>query len=185
MSSLGPLSGILRFCYNECFEYWDNYWVGLAISMSLGLGRVWVIPLSGFRFSGTRFHHYQGIGIDGKPYENIKTKNSYLNIFKIIPLNTINHGRCYTLEVLNTTLFYAKDNVVLTFKTNILLFIHGIGQNVGIIDHFFATEPNIYILEPGNNYRVDFEGKHNSIFIIYNCSTINIFIVALDIKVSV
>ena len=132
---------------------------------NLGLG----LFLFGFRFSGTWLHHYQGIGIDGKPYENIKTKNSYLNIFKIIPLNTINHGRCYTLEVLNTTLFYAKDNVVLTFKTNILLFIHGIGQNVGIIDHFFATEPNIYILEPGNNYRVDFEGKHNSIFIIYNC----------------
>ena len=78
MSSLGPLSGILRFCYNKCFEYWDNYWVGLAISMSLGLGRVWVIPLSGFRFSGTRFHHNWGLS-SNKKMEGDKTINDTLN----------------------------------------------------------------------------------------------------------
>ena len=84
---------------------------------------------------------------------------SYLNLFDISPLNTLNHGKCYTISFRNTTYFYAMDNLLLGFKTKLLLFLHGLGQNLGIITHFYAVIPDIYVLKPGYNYRADFEGK--------------------------
>ena len=84
---------------------------------------------------------------------------SYLDLFDISPLNTLNHGKCYTISFKNTTYFYAMDNLLLGFKTQLLLFLHGLGQNLGIITHFYAVRPDIYVLKPGYNYRADFEGK--------------------------
>ena len=77
--------------------------------------------------------------------------------------NTSNLGKCYTVEFPERIHFYALDNVILTFKTKVLLFLHGIGQNVGIIGQFYPAEaePTVYTLEPGYNYQANFEGENS------------------------
>ena len=98
-------------------------------------------------------------------YENYHgpfNQSSY-KVFNIMTLNTLNLGKCYTVEFPERIHFYALDNVILTFKTKVLLFLHGIGQNVGIIGQFYPAEaePTVYTLEPGFNYQANFEGENS------------------------
>ena len=100
---------------------------------------------------------------NGGIYTNCKILNdsNCHNVYSIIPLNTIHFGRCYTIELSRKSKFYAFDNVVLVFKRDVNVLIHGLGQEIGIIGNFFPVDPSIYHLTKNTHNKVNFHVIHD------------------------
>ena len=79
------------------------------------------------------------------------------DVYSIIPLNTVHYGRCYTIEVSRKSHFYAFDNIVLVYKRKINLFVHGLGQEIGIVGSFFPVDPLMYQLAFNTQYKINFD----------------------------
>ena len=82
-------------------------------------------------------------------------------IYKIIPISTLHFGRCYTVEPLKK--FYAFDNMVIVFKDDINLFVHGIGQEIGIIGNFYPVPPTFFSLSKNWLHKLDIQAKEKRI----------------------
>ncbi len=87
------------------------------------------------------------------------TKTPCVDEMKIVTLNTLHYGRCYTIEFSQDSKFDQFDNLIVTFKRDINVFLHGLGQNLGIIANFFPVEPEVYLLEIGHWYKLDLQAK--------------------------
>ena len=91
--------------------------------------------------------------------KGLKIPENYCDpkLLKILTYFTIFHGRCYTLEFTLDTKFYATDNIIIHFKRDINLFLHGISQGMGLVGNFFPQEPFVYSLKNNQNHRLDFQ----------------------------
>lgn len=83
-------------------------------------------------------------------------KCSFEKVFQIKPLSTLHNGRCYTLEFSPQIQFFETDNIIIYFKRNINLYIHGRGQEIGLIANFFPVEPAVYTLNVQHLHKLDF-----------------------------
>ena len=81
------------------------------------------------------------------------------NIFDVVPVSTIHFGRCYNLHPKKSSIFYAFDNIVIIYKRDFNLFLHGSGQEIGIIGNFYPVKPKFIQLQKYAYYKLDFQAK--------------------------
>ena len=51
----------------------------------------------------------------------------------------------------------AADNVLVYFKRNVNLFIHGRGQDIGLVANYFPVQPMVYPLSVNQIHKLDFQ----------------------------
>ena len=64
----------------------------------------------------------------------------------------------------------AADNVLVYFKRNVNLFIHGRGQDIGLLANYFPVQPMVYPLSVNQIHKLDFQAGEETDDEVLGCN---------------